>query len=134
MSVCFCSESVARALVALSDAGAPSNHETMPAFVMPSDREVMSALTRLVRAVDDPLDRQILAPLVMQELLYRLLRSDAAAAVRSAVAREPDAPIDPRCDAVHSSREQEAAHRRGRDGGAPLSRTITRRGSARSPR
>ena len=60
----------------------------MPAFVMPSDRDVLSAMTRLVRAVDDPLDRQILAPLVMQELLYRLLRSDAAAAVRSAVARE----------------------------------------------
>lgn len=92
VSVCFCSESVARALIALSDAGAPSGPDTTPAFVMPSDREVIAAVTRLVRAVDDPVDRQILAPLVMQELLYRLLRSDAAAAVRSAVAREPDAP------------------------------------------
>lgn len=92
VGVSFCSESVARALIALTDAGAASSAETARAFVMPSDPEIVSGVARLVRAVDDPLDRQILAPLVMQELLYRLLRSDAAAAVRGAVAREPDAP------------------------------------------
>ena len=91
VSMCFAPERVARALLALSDAGAPAVAESVPAFVMPTDANIADALERLVRTLADPLDRKLLAPLIVDELLIRLLRSDSAAAVRSAVARTPDA-------------------------------------------
>jgi AraC-like DNA-binding protein len=90
-SVGFAPERVAKALLALSDAGAASHVETVPAFVMPPDEPLVNALERLLHTLDDPLDRKLLAPLVVDEILFRLLRSDSAAAVRSAVARTPDA-------------------------------------------
>ncbi len=91
MSLCFGPERVAKALLALSDAGAPSTAETVPAFVMPCDAPLADAFARLLATLDDPLDRKLIAPLVIDEILFRLLRSDSAAAVRSAVARTPDA-------------------------------------------
>lgn len=91
MSLCFAPERVARALLALADAGGSTTAETVPAFVMPADANISNALERLVRTLADPLDRKLLAPLVIDEILFRLLRSDSAAAVRGAVARTPDA-------------------------------------------
>ncbi|HKE18944.1 MAG TPA: AraC family transcriptional regulator [Kofleriaceae bacterium] len=91
MSVCFAPDRVARALLALADAGGPAVRESVPAFVMPSDASIADALERLARSLKDPLDRKLLAPLVIDELLFRLLRSDSAAAIRSGVARTPDA-------------------------------------------
>jgi AraC-like DNA-binding protein len=91
LSLCFSPESVAKALLALSEAGGETTKETLPVFVTASDPLVLAALTRLVRAIDDPLERQVLVPLAEGEILFRLLRSDAAAAVRSAVSRDADA-------------------------------------------
>jgi len=91
LSLLFGPEQVARALLALKDAGAKSAAETAPAFLMRTDAPIADAIERLIRTLDDPLDRKLLAPLVVDEILFRLLRSDSAAAVRSAVARTPDA-------------------------------------------
>lgn len=91
LSLCFQPERVARALLAVTQAGAPPTPEVMPAFVMPCDAPLGNALERLVRTLDDPLDRKLLAPLALDEILFRLLRSDAAAAVRSGVAHAADA-------------------------------------------
>lgn len=91
LSLCFAPERVAHALLALSDAGAPSTDETMPAFVMPCDVPIAEAFERLLGTLADPLDRKLLAPLVVDEILFRLLRSDAAAAVRRGAGRPADA-------------------------------------------
>jgi AraC-like DNA-binding protein len=58
---------------------------------MPCDEALADALARYLSALADPLDRRVLAPLVIDEILYRLLRSDAAAAVRAGVGPAADA-------------------------------------------
>jgi AraC-like DNA-binding protein len=91
MGISFPPERVARALIELADAGAPTAVETAPAFVMPPDHALTDALERLVRTLTHPLERKVIAPLIVTEILYRLLSSDWAAAIRGAVARVPDA-------------------------------------------
>jgi AraC-like DNA-binding protein len=104
LSFCFSAERVARALLAVTEGGAidstprslrslvdPAPVETVPAFVLGCDDRLASALERLLQTLDDPLDRRVLAPLIQDEILYRLIRSDAAAAVRGGVTRAPDA-------------------------------------------
>lgn len=91
-SLTFSPDRVARALLAVTQAGAPpAPPETLPAFVMPCDAPIADALERLVRTLDDPLEGKLVAPLVVEEILFRLLRSDAAAAVRGGVAHAADA-------------------------------------------
>jgi AraC-like DNA-binding protein len=92
LGLCFGPERVARALLALAEAGgAPPATEVIPAFVMPCDPAVASAIERLLSVVSDPVDRKLIAPLVIDEILFRLLRSDAAAAVRGGVGHPADA-------------------------------------------
>ncbi|HEX2657233.1 MAG TPA: AraC family transcriptional regulator [Polyangia bacterium] len=91
MSVCFGPERVARALLALAEAGGPTTRETMPAFLLPFDAPLVECLQRLLNTLHDPLDRKLVAPLILDEILFRLLRSDAAAAVRSGVSQAADA-------------------------------------------
>jgi AraC-like DNA-binding protein len=91
MSLSFPPERVARALLELADAGAPTAAETMPAFVMAPDLGIADALERLVRTLDHPIERKLIAPLIVNEILYRLLVSGSAAAIRGAVAHAPDA-------------------------------------------
>jgi AraC-like DNA-binding protein len=91
VSLCFSPELVAKALMRMAEAGAKSTGDTMPAFVTATDRDVLRALCRIVRAIGDPLDKQVLVPLAIEEILLRLLRTDAAAAVRAAVGSAPDA-------------------------------------------
>jgi AraC-like DNA-binding protein len=91
LGVCFGPERVAKALVALSEAGGATTPETSDAFMLPVDPGIASALERLLAALGDPLDAKLLAPLVVDELLYRLLRSDAAAAMRGGAGRPGDA-------------------------------------------
>jgi AraC-like DNA-binding protein len=55
------------------------------AFVSALDRPVTDAVTRFLRALGDPLDRRVVAPLAMEELVFRLLRTSAAKVVRNAV-------------------------------------------------
>lgn len=89
---------VAETLVRLGDEGqvpssngsAPPAHDDVPAYVTLLDDEVLDAAIRLVRAVDDPVDRSLLAPLVVQEIVFRLLRSEAAAALRAGACRNGD--------------------------------------------
>jgi AraC-like DNA-binding protein len=78
---------IAEVLLALVDRDAEVVAETAPAFVADVDAPIGECLVRLLRAADDPVEREVVAPLVMKELTFRLLRSDAAAAVRSSVGR-----------------------------------------------
>jgi AraC-like DNA-binding protein len=91
ISVCFRPEQVARALLAVTEAGVAPVREAVPAFVLPFHASLVDALTRLLATLDDPLDRKLLAPLILDEILYRLLRSDAAAVVRAGVGPALDA-------------------------------------------
>jgi AraC-like DNA-binding protein len=91
MGISFPPERVARALLDLADAGAPTAGDTAPAFVMAPDHAIADALERLVRTLANPVERKVIAPLIVNEILYRLLCSDSAAAIRGAVARTPDA-------------------------------------------
>jgi AraC-like DNA-binding protein len=91
LALCFGPERVARSLLALTEAGGKPTRESVPAFVLDWDAGITGAMERLLRALADPLDRRLLAPLVVDEILFRLLRSDAAAAVRGGVGRAADA-------------------------------------------
>jgi AraC-like DNA-binding protein len=82
---------IAKTLLALADAKVAPGVERAPAFVSPADPAIKDTVTRLLDAIDDPLERQIVTPLVLEELVFRLLRTDAAAVLRSAVARDRDA-------------------------------------------
>ena len=97
LCVALAPESVARTLLALADAApanaaAPTVASRLPAFVAPRDELVTSAVVRLLRALTDPVECRVVAPLIMDELVFRLLRSDAASFVRGAV-REGDTNI-----------------------------------------
>lgn len=88
-------DAVAKTLLALSEgeptsASNPPTADVPPAFVAATDGRIRDAVVRLVRAVDDPLERRIVAPMIVDELVFRLLRSDAAAAIRNAVPRGSD--------------------------------------------
>lgn len=78
---------VARTLLALADTEVGSGEEPAPAFVSRLDASIVGALCRLVEAVGDPAERAVLAPLIVEEIVFRLLRSDAAAVLRRAVRR-----------------------------------------------
>lgn len=91
LSLCFSAERVARALLALVEAGGVAAAETVPAFQLTCDEGMAGALERLLGALGDPLDRKLLAPLIIDEILFRLLRSPAAAAVRAGVGPRGDA-------------------------------------------
>lgn len=86
-------ELVTRTLLALADHGSPACAEPdtdEPAFVAPLAHDLHDALCRLIRASDDPVERTLIAPLVIEEIVVRLLRSDAAARLRRIV-RSDDA-------------------------------------------
>jgi AraC-like DNA-binding protein len=54
----------------------------LPAFLMTPTAAIVSALERLLEAAGDTVERATIAPLILDELMIRLLRSDAAGAVR----------------------------------------------------
>ena len=81
---------VAKTLLSLADEKVEPIEERAPAFVGAMDRNMLDCSIRWLRALEDPLERRVLAPLALEELVFRLLRSDAAAAIRSAVSRERD--------------------------------------------
>jgi AraC-like DNA-binding protein len=93
LSVCIelPSELVAKTLLALAGTESTPAADTMPAFVSTIDRALHDTVVRYVRAIDDPLERRMVAPLILEELVFRLLRSDAAAVLRAAVVRDRDA-------------------------------------------
>jgi AraC-like DNA-binding protein len=82
---------IAKTLLALADANAAPIAEPAPAFVAAVDPVVKDTVVRFVRAIDEPVERRLLAPLILEELVFRLLRTDAAAVLRTAVVRDRDA-------------------------------------------
>jgi AraC-like DNA-binding protein len=82
---------VAKTLLALAEEDAPELEESVPAFVGGLDASIKSVVIRMLRAIDDPLERRFVVPLVIEELVFRLLRCEAAAVVRTAVRRDRDA-------------------------------------------
>ncbi|WP_437669958.1 AraC family transcriptional regulator N-terminal domain-containing protein [Sorangium sp. So ce131] len=84
-------DAIAKVLLALADAGAEPAAEAATAFVSDLDAPIEDAVVRLLRAIRDPVERRIVAPLALEELVFRLLRSEAAAMVRGAVRRDRDA-------------------------------------------
>lgn len=90
---------VARTLLALADADpsatptpAPKEGAPLPAFVSKLDAPVTNAVARLLVSLDDPIERKVIAPLAVEELVFRLLRTEGAAIVRGAV-RQGDGSI-----------------------------------------
>lgn len=82
LSLTFHPELVAQALVTLADANAPLSEEPVPGFELPYEPQVLAALERYLAAREDPVERRVLAPLAIEEIIFRLLRSDAAATLR----------------------------------------------------
>ena len=85
VSVTFPPELVAKAMVTLADGSDSRSGPSTPAFTAPLVPALAEPVLRLLNAVDDPVERRTLAPLAVEELVYRLLRSDAAAAMRGAL-------------------------------------------------
>ncbi len=89
---------VAETLLALRDAGGEPGDgaQDVPAgYVSTLQPPLLDAVLRLVRSLDDPIEREVLAPLAMRELVLRLLRGEHAAALRQA-ARGPGQARSPR--------------------------------------
>jgi len=95
MSLQLPAEEIVRTLLSLGEQtgcatpAAPAA-EDAPAFASRVEPALVDALCRLLHTLDDPTERQVIAPLVMSELVFRLLRSAAAAAIRQAAGRRGD--------------------------------------------
>jgi AraC-like DNA-binding protein len=84
VSVWFDPERVARALLRLGERVAPDD-DVLPAFTVAATEIIVSTMERLLDAAADPIDRETIAPLILDELMFRLLRTEAAGAVRAAI-------------------------------------------------
>ena len=74
-----------KAFIALADTRPPiQSADVAETFVSPIDPKVIEAFIRLLPAVEDSGDCRLIAPLVVEEIIVRLLRSEAAAAIRGA--------------------------------------------------
>lgn len=97
LSVELPTEVVVETWMALKDAkapepGCPSPPRGAPpsAYVSSLDPMLSDTCHRLVRTLDGAADRAVLLPIILRELVFRLLRSDSAAAVRQAALRNED--------------------------------------------
>jgi AraC-like DNA-binding protein len=81
-------ETIAKILI--SETTAQPVSEGAPAFIAGLDDPVRSTLVRLLSAIADPLERKIVAPLVLEELVFRLLRTEASNLLRSAAGSGAD--------------------------------------------
>ncbi|MES1205359.1 MAG: AraC family transcriptional regulator [Pseudomonadota bacterium] len=91
MSLSFSPERVARALITLAEVGGTASSEAAPAFLLDCDLGIATALERLLRIIADPVEAKLLGPLIVDEILLRLLRTDAAATLRAGVGSPADA-------------------------------------------
>jgi len=91
LSLSFPPERVARALITLAGAGGAPSSEASPAFLLDCDLGIAGALDRLLRIVADPVEARLLGPLIVDEILLRLLRTEAAATLRAGVGSPADA-------------------------------------------
>jgi AraC-like DNA-binding protein len=86
-------EDIVRTLLSLGERAGDGNGpdgDAAPAFAAPVEPPLVDALCRLIGTLDDPAERQVIAPLVVSELVFRLLRSEAASMIRHAAARHGD--------------------------------------------
>lgn len=81
---------IARTALALADAGAAVASAPI-ALVAPVEAPIAECMLRILRASEDPVDRALVTPLVMEELIYRLLRSEVAGALQSVLRPAGDA-------------------------------------------
>ena len=79
--------------MALADGSDSRSAPSVSAFTAPLEATLAEPLARLLNAVDDPVERRTLAPLAVEELVFRLLRSDAATAMRGALRPRDARPI-----------------------------------------
>nr|WP_295891691.1 AraC family transcriptional regulator [uncultured Devosia sp.] len=84
------SELIAKTLIELAETeySPPNPGAVPPAFGDLLTPDLAAPLLRLIRALDDPADCQMLAPACLREICYRLLRSDAAGIFRTFVTSE----------------------------------------------
>lgn len=75
---------VAEAIFALDDAGDAGGADDVDAWVGRLDEPLLDGFLRLLRTVDDPVERRLVTPLIVRELIVRLLRSEHAAPLRRA--------------------------------------------------
>ena len=89
---------VAKTLLALAEADIETARRDGSGVHRQSRRANQERRHSASSADDDPIERRFVAPLVMEELVFRLLRCDAAAVLRSGVRRDRDAdPCPGRC-------------------------------------
>lgn len=82
---------VAKTLLALATPETTPIVEPVPAFIGALDVPITECVVRILRALADPAERAIVLPLALEELVFRLLRTDAASAIRAAVHPDRDA-------------------------------------------
>jgi len=75
-------EMVAETVLALDEAGDDS--EDVDGFVAKLDEPLLDTFLRLVRCVDDPVEQRLLAPLIVREVVLRLLRAELARPLKRA--------------------------------------------------
>jgi AraC-like DNA-binding protein len=68
--------------------GAPRWEDGPPLRVSRLDARLLDAVLRLLESVEDPLDRRVLAPAAMREVIYLALRRDQGDLIRLAAARD----------------------------------------------
>ncbi len=72
---------IAELLLKVYPQGLPPVQERKAVYVAPADENIISAATRLMECLAHPSDIELLAPLVLDEILIRLLRSPIGARV-----------------------------------------------------
>jgi AraC-like DNA-binding protein len=78
---------IAKTLLALSDADVVPASEHATTYVSAIDSALEDNVMRYMRAIEEPIERRVIAPLAMEELVFRLLRTGAAAVLRGVVAQ-----------------------------------------------
>ncbi|HEX5658651.1 MAG TPA: AraC family transcriptional regulator [Polyangiales bacterium] len=76
---------VSQALLEIVQAGhvGAESEDPPSAFTAPLDAPLLNGMSRLLRALEDPVERAVLGPLVVRELVLRLLLSNAASVMRA---------------------------------------------------
>jgi AraC-like DNA-binding protein len=82
-----------RTLTVLRRPAVPLPDPDRPAFVSQFDDQTASALLRFLQAVTTEVDRRVLAPLYLREIVYRLLQADQRDRLLAVAAQDATDPI-----------------------------------------
>lgn len=66
----------------------PVPRDTVDAYVSPLDQDLLGAALRFVRSIVNGSDRRVLAPIHLQEIVYRVLQSELCARLIDGAAEE----------------------------------------------